>query len=183
MTGIKPMPNTNYPFISHPNVKSNIGYGFDRLTDAYMDTAERFAQLSSCRFLKMGAIIVKDDSIISIGYNETPQGFDNCCDDTVCVNDTDEAKIKNKKKLVEYSDSVAFKNIDPSTYIHAETIAISKGNNVEGSVLYCTHAPCVECAKQIYSAGIERVIYKHDISDDGGIIFLKTCGLYTIRFG
>jgi dCMP deaminase len=173
----------NYPFIrSNPN-RSSVGHSFDRWTEAYMDTAERFAELSTCNNLKVGAIIVKDHRIISIGFNETPTGFDICCAATnSCPNDTSEDPIY---KLTTYEDSAAFKvSMKPNQEnIHAETIAIAKCSETEGSELYCTHAPCIECAKLIYASGIWRVFYKNDHGNDDGIMFLKKCGTYVAKYG
>lgn len=123
-----------------------------------MDTAERFAQLSSAVKLKVGAIIVKDNRIISIGYNGTPAGWDNCCE------------IDTELGLVT-KDEV----------IHAEANAIAKlasshesGKNAD---MYCTHAPCIHCAKQIYGAGIKSVTYKQEYRNTAGISFLQHCGI------
>jgi len=108
--------------------------------DAYMDTAERFAQLSSAKRLKVGAVVVKDHRIISIGYNGTPSGWDNACENVVQLSD----------------DTVTTKTKDE--VIHAEANAILKlaksNEGGDGAVLFCTHAPCVECAKLIYGSGI-----------------------------
>ena len=131
--------------------------------DAYMDTAERFGQLSSAKRLKVGAVVVKDHRIISIGYNGTPAGWDNVCEDLVQLSD----------------DTVTTKTKDE--VIHAEANAILKraksneGGN--GAVLFCTHAPCVECAKLIYGSGINKVYYKNQYRDDSGLKFLEKCSV------
>jgi dCMP deaminase len=131
--------------------------------DAYMDTAERFGQLSSAKRLKVGAVVVKDHRIVSIGYNGTPAGWDNVCEDLVQLSD----------------DTVTTKTKDE--VIHAEANAILKlaksneGGN--GAVLFCTHAPCVECAKLIYGSGINKVYYKNQYRDDSGLKFLEKCSV------
>ena len=118
-----------------------------------MDTAERFGALSSAKRLQVGAIVVKDNRIISIGYNGMPAGWDNVCEDE-----------NNKTK---------------SEVIHAEANAIAKlargHESGDNACIYITHAPCVECAKQIYSSGISRVYYKHSYKSKDGIEFLKKC--------
>jgi len=123
-----------------------------------MDTAERFAQLSTCERLKVGCIIVKDDRIISIGYNGTPSGWDNCCEI-----DTELGQVT--------VDEV----------IHAEANAIAKlaksNESGLGAEMYCTHAPCIHCAKQIYAAGIWKVTYKEEYRNNNGITFLEKCGI------
>lgn len=123
--------------------------------DAFMDTAERFAQLSSAKRLKVGAVIVHDNRIISIGYNGTPAGWDNACEDE---------NFKTKDEV-----------------IHAEANAVTKlarsGDSGAGASLYCTHAPCIHCAKIIYGAGISKVYYRDAYSSTDGVNFLEKCGV------
>jgi dCMP deaminase len=131
--------------------------------DAYMDTAERFAQLSSAKRLKVGAVVVKDHRIISIGYNGTPSGWDNACENVVQLSD----------------DTVTTKTKDE--VIHAEANAILKlaksNEGGDGAVLFCTHAPCVECAKLIYGSGINKVYYRNQYRDSSGLDFLNKCAV------
>lgn len=123
--------------------------------DAFMDTAERFAQLSSAVRLKVGAVVVKDNRIISIGYNGTPVGWTNECEG-------EDGKTKDE-------------------VIHAEANAIAKlardGESGSLADLFCTHAPCIHCAKMIYGAGIKKVYYRDSYRDDSGINFLLKCGV------
>ena len=111
----------------------------DKFIDAFMDVAERFAQLSSAQRAKVGAIIVKDKRIISIGYNGMPSGWDNDC----------EHDGKTKPEV-----------------LHAETNAIAKvaqsSESSRGSELFCTHLPCMECAKLIHQSGIVTVYYREE---------------------
>ncbi len=131
--------------------------------DAFMDTAERFAQLSSARRLKVGSVVVQDNRIISIGYNGTPAGWTNECEEYVTLSDE---TVINKTK-----DEV----------IHAEANAISKlardGESGNGASLFCTHAPCVQCAKLIYGAGIKKVYYRDTYRDTKGVEFLEKCNI------
>lgn len=124
--------------------------------DAFMDTAERFAQLSSAVKLKVGSVVVKDNRIISIGYNGTPSGWDNVCEH-------------------EGVDNLITKD----EVIHAEANAITKlardGESGAGSTLFCTHAPCVQCAKLIYGAGITSVYYRNQYRNSDGLEFLEKC--------
>lgn len=134
--------------------------------DAFMDTAERFAQLSTAKRLKVGAVVVKDNRIISIGYNGTPAGWDNCCEDPVYgFNDSGKTTIVDTKT----KDEV----------IHAEANSISKlardGESGNGASIFCTHAPCIHCAKLIYGAGIIEVYYRESYRDTAGIDFLINC--------
>jgi dCMP deaminase len=129
-----------------------------------MDTAERFASLSTAKRLQVGAIVVKDNRIISIGYNGMPAGWDNCCEDEVYSDYDDEYHLKTKPEV-----------------IHAEANAIAKlarsTESGDRSTMYITHAPCIECAKLIYSSGITKVYFKNEYRSDSGITFLNKCGL------
>lgn len=129
--------------------------------DAFMDTAERFAQLSSAVRLQVGAVVVKENRIISIGYNGTPAGWDNLCED-----------------IVQLSDDTLVTKTKPEV-IHAEANAISKlardGEAGSGASMFCTHAPCVDCAKLIYGAGINNVYYRQSYRNDDGLDFLQKC--------
>jgi dCMP deaminase len=127
--------------------------------DAFMDTAERFAQLSSAVRLKVGAVVVKDNRIISIGYNGMPAGWTNECEFT------------NEDNYIETKPEV----------VHAEANAIIKlardGESGKGATLFCTHAPCIHCAKLIHGAGIEKVYYRESYRDTIGIDFLNKCNI------
>jgi len=126
-----------------------------KLINAYMECAEVFAKLSTAKKLQVGAIIVKDQRIISIGYNGTPEGWCNVCEDE-----------HNKTK---------------PEVIHSEMNCINKlarsTESGENSTMFITHSPCMECAKSIYGAGIKEVYFKNFYRDDSGIIFLKKCGI------
>jgi len=142
--------------------------------DAFMDTAERFAQLSSSRRLKVGAVVVKDNRITSIGYNGTPAGWDNNCEDEIgyVLDDSGniiETRLKTKDEV-----------------IHAEANAIAKlardGESGSGSAMFCTHAPCVQCAKLIYGAGISKLFYRDAYRDNNGLDFLAATGVEVIPY-
>jgi dCMP deaminase len=129
-----------------------------------MDTAKIFAGLSSARRLHVGAIVVKDDRIISIGYNGMPAGWDNNCEDIVEQHEDGEQILKTKSEV-----------------LHAESNAIAKlaksSESGFGADIFITHAPCMECAKLIYQSGIKRVYFGMAYRDDAGINFLKKSGL------
>jgi len=140
-----------------------------RLIDAYMKTAETFAELSYARRLHVGAIVVKDDRIISIGYNGMPAGWDNDCEDEIGhVLDVDENVVEIRLKT-------------KPEVLHAERNALdklAKGNEGGlGSTMFITHAPCLECAKSIYGAGISHVFYKDSYRSEDGVQFLTKCGV------
>ena len=135
----------------------------DKFINAYMDVAERFAELSSARRLHVGAIVVKDDRIISIGYNGMPAGWDNDCEDKVWTQDGDYT-LKTKPEV-----------------LHAETNCIAKlaksNESGMGATMFITHAPCLDCAKLIYQSGIGSVLYRNAYRDTGGITFLERSGI------
>lgn len=140
-----------------------------KFVDAYMDVAHRFAQLSTAKRLQVGAIIVKDDRIISIGYNGMPSGWTNECEYKKC--DPDPSGHGEHHYYMKTKDEV----------IHAEANAIAKlargPESGLGSTLFLTHSPCIQCAKQIYTAGIQEVFYKEDYRDPAGVEFLKKCNI------
>ena len=129
-----------------------------------MDTAERFAQLSSAKRLQVGAVVVKDNRIISIGYNGMPSGWTNECEEVIETHEDGGVITKTKDEV-----------------IHAEANAISKlaksGDSGDKADLFCTHAPCVHCAKMIYGAGIKKVFYRNSYRDELGLEFLQKCGI------
>lgn len=147
--------------------------------EAYMDVAERFAQLSSARKLKVGAVVVKDNRIISIGYNGTPAGWDNNCEDEFYT--YDERDLENGDWTFNPEKKYWTTLHTKSEVIHAERNALDKlartTGGGEGATLFVTHAPCMECSKSIYSTGIISVYYRHDYKSPDGIKFLQKCGI------
>jgi dCMP deaminase len=131
--------------------------------EAYMKTAEVFAECSTATRLHVGAIIVKDERIISIGYNGTPSGWDNNCEDIKINNDGD------------------FVTVTKPEVLHAETNAIAKlakfDGSGSGSVLFVTHAPCLDCSKLVFQAGISSVYYRNSYRDNAGVDFLIKTGV------
>jgi dCMP deaminase len=133
-----------------------------------MDVAERFAQLSSATRLQVGAIVVKDDRIVSIGYNGMPSGWDNCCEDVVREDEVGFQVTKTKAEV-----------------LHAETNAIAKlaksGESGLGATMFVTHAPCIDCAKLVYQSGIATVYYKNEYRSTQGLVFLNKSGVEVIH--
>jgi dCMP deaminase len=124
-----------------------------------MDWARRAAELSHARRLHVGAVIVKDDTVISYGYNGMPAGWDNNCEDEVYQQDGTTG-LKTKPEV-----------------LHAESNAIAKLarsiNSGNGADIFITHAPCLDCAKLIYQSGIRRVYFNQAYRDNSGIEFLE----------
>ena len=126
-----------------------------RYDKAYMKMAETWGELSHCKRKKVGALIVKDRMIISDGFNGTPSGFENECED---------------------------ENYYTKWYVlHAEANAILKvaasAQSCEGATLYITLSPCRECSKLIHQAGIKRVVYLVEYKDRSGLDFLEKAGV------
>jgi dCMP deaminase len=153
--------------------------------DAYMDVAERFAQLSSAVRLQVGAIAVKDDRIVSIGYNGTPHGWDNDCETRIYM-ENDRANwqgVDNLSEQYPYLDEAgkSYRLTSKPEVLHAESNCISKlarsPESGNGAAMFVTHAPCIDCAKLIYQSGISAVYYKHRYRDTAGIKFLEKCGI------
>ena len=124
----------------------------------YLRMARIWAENSYCQRRKVGALVVKDKMIISDGYNGTPSGFENICEDE--------------------------SNVTKPYVLHAEANAITKlarsSNNSEGSTLYVTAAPCIECAKLIIQAGIKRVVYGEKYRLDDGLKLLRKANIEII---
>ena len=135
---------------------------------AFMDVAERFAQLSSAVRLQVGAIVVKDDRIISIGYNGMPSGWDNCCEDTF-----------------HHHELGTCTTITKAEVLHAESNAVAKlaksSESGLGATMFVTHAPCIDCAKLVYQSGIATVYYKNEYRSTQGVDFLNKSNVDVIK--
>lgn len=143
---------------------------------AHLEVAEVYARLSKAKRLQVGAIVVKDNRVISIGYNGTPAGWDNNCEEEVSV--TEDCYIDNGSPA--YPITTTSLKTKPEV-IHAEANAIAKlaRSNESGfdSTMYITHAPCFDCAKLIHIAGIKKVYFRKHYRSEEGIKFLKKCNI------
>lgn len=144
----------------------------------YFDIANRVAQESYARRLKVGAIIVKDGRIISMGWNGMPSGWDNCCEDQIYAN---EWTVDNDVWYYEDQEGRPYNLVTKPEVLHAESNAIAKlAKSTEsgaGADLYITLSPCIECAKLIHQTGIKNVYYQTDYRKDDGIVFLQKSGI------
>jgi len=126
----------------------------------YLEMAAIWAKNSYCKRRQVGALLVKNKMIISDGFNGTPSGFENQCEDE--------------------------NNMTKPYVLHAEANAITKvaksGNSSEGATLYITTAPCIECAKLIIQSGIERVVYAEEYRKSEGIDLLKRANIEVVNF-
>lgn len=131
------------------------------LDNRYLRMAHIWSENSYCKRRKVGALVVKDKTIISDGYNGTPSGFENVCEDE--------------------------NNVTKPYVLHAEANAITKlarsTNSGEGATLYVTASPCIECAKLIIQAGIRRVVYGEKYRLDDGLRLLQRAGIETVYCG
>jgi dCMP deaminase len=150
----------------------------EKFIKLYMDWAKRVSELSYARRLKVGSVIVKDDCVISYGYNGMPAGWDNDCENEMLESTTEEtgkATIVTTRKVLKTKPEV----------IHAESNAIAKlaksANSGVGSTMFITHSPCIECAKLIYQSGITTVYYNGEYRSEDGIKFLEKSGVTVVQ--
>lgn len=164
----------------------------EKLVNAYMETARVFSKLSHARRRHVGAIVVKDDRIISIGYNGMPAGWDNNCEDKEYMS-VDAGGWLNPDEIEErwpfeeeehgpyYESTRRYRLKTKPEVLHAESNAIAKlarsNDSGEGADLFVTTSPCIECAKLIYQSGIRRVWFGEQYRDDSGIEFLRKSGI------
>ncbi len=127
----------------------------------YMDLAERIAQMSYSKRLKVGSVLVKDQKIISFGWNGMPSGFDNNC---------------------EFINEITGDLVTRPEVLHSEANCLMKlaksTESSENAELFITHSPCIECSKMIHQSGIKSIFFKHRYRDDSGIKFLQKANLY-----
>jgi dCMP deaminase len=144
-----------------------------KFIDYYMKIAEVTAGLSYAKRLQVGAVIVKDNQILATGYNGMPSGWENVCEyeEEILVSDLEKGNRLEKTGQLKTKPEV----------LHAETNAIAKvAQSTEsslGATLFCTHAPCIECAKLIYQSGINTVYYRDHYRSDAGLKFLELSGV------
>jgi dCMP deaminase len=148
-----------------------------KFIDAHMAAAEVYSKLSSAKRLQVGCVVVKDNTIIGIGYNGMPSGWTNDCEYKVYAN---EWSIDNSVWDYQEEDSGHPYNLKTKPEVlHAETNALAKiarsTNSSEGASLFVTHAPCLDCAKLIHQSGINSIYYRNSYRDETGIDFLKKC--------
>ena len=137
----------------------------------YLDIADSVLNRATCLRRKYGAIIVRNDEIISTGYNGAPRGRRNCSDLGFCTR--------------EFMKIPSGERYELCRSVHAEANAITKvaksANNCDGSTLYITAAPCIECSKLIIQAGIKRVVYLDDYRSEDGLNLLRRVGIECVK--
>ena len=134
-----------------------------RYNDLYIDLAERISKMSHAKRLQVGCVLVKNDNILSYGWNGMPAGWDNNCED-VFYDEIGTEKLKTKPEV-----------------LHSEANCLMKvtktNNSSDGATMFITHSPCLECSKLIHQAGIKWVYYRSSYRDESGIKFLENCGV------
>jgi dCMP deaminase len=132
--------------------------------DAHINAAEVYSKLSSAKRLQVGCVVVKDNTIIGIGYNGMPSGWTNDCEE-----------------VIEYLEDGGQVTKTKPEVLHAETNALAKiarsTNSSEGASMFVTHAPCLDCAKLIHQSGINSVYYRNTYRSEDGIKFLEKCNI------
>ncbi len=149
-----------------------------KYNDLYMGIAEKTSQMSYAKRLQVGSVIVKDDNIISFGWNGMPSGWDNTCETKIYFL---EPELENSY-VFPYEDEVGkYRLVTRPEVLHAESNAIAKlsksKESSESAVMYCTHAPCIECSKLIFQSGIKKLFYREAYRNSEGLNFLDKSGV------
>lgn len=159
----------------------------EKFIKAHMKAAESYAELSSAKRLQVGCVIVKDNTVIGIGYNGMPSGWDNNCEETEFIL-KDECHYSREYLIQQNFTETAYswnRLHSKKEVLHAETNAIAKvsrsTNSSESASLFVTHAPCLECAKIIHQAGIKEVYYRTSYRSEDGVNFLKKCEIEVVQ--
>ena len=166
-----------------------------KFIDYYMDVAERTSKLSSAVRRQVGAVIVKDNRILSYGYNGMPTGWDNTCEYKDYMSSDaggwlDPDEIEQRWPFEEWSEKYEsnrrYRLVTKDEVLHAESNSIAKvsGSNEssEDATLFVTTAPCIHCAKMIFQSGIKSVFYRDTYRDEAGIEFLTKGGVSVTRY-
>jgi len=166
-----------------------------KFIDYYMDVADRTSKLSHALRLQVGAVIVKDNRILSYGYNGMPSGWDNECEyrEYMPVDAGgwfDMEEVLEAYPIQEYDKNVEsyrrYKLVTKDEVLHAESNAIAKVSgsteSSDGATIFCTHAPCIHCAKMIWQSGIKSLYYRETYRDKKGLEFLEKSGVNVTKY-
>ena len=149
-----------------------------RYNSLYMDLADRISGMSHAVRLKVGCLLVKDGNIISFGWNGMPAGWDNGCEYIADVPASD--------PRYDYASFTKELRTKPEV-LHSEANCLMKlartSGSAAGASMFCTHAPCMQCAKLIYGAGVGRLYYRNTYRDTSGLEFLDKSGVKVEKFG
>lgn len=159
----------------------------DKMLHYYMDVAKRTAKLSYAEKLKVGAILVKNDNIISFSYNGQPRGWnDNICEDKIYADEEQDINCFYPLSESDFELGSRFYRLKTKpTVIHAEEAMLMKvassHESTEGSSLFCTHSCCINCAKLLYGAKIKEFYYHEEYRCNDGLEFLDKCGILVTK--
>ena len=159
-----------------------------KFIDYYMDVAERTSKLSSAIRRQVGAVIVKDNRILSYGYNGMPTGWDNTCENKEYMpgDQRDGNLYPHEEYDKEVESNRRYRLITKDEVLHAESNAIAKVSgsteSSEDATLFVTTAPCIHCAKMIFQSGIKSVFYRDTYRDEAGLEFLEKGGVSVTRY-
>lgn len=167
----------------------------NKFIDYYMDVAERTSKLSYAIRLQVGAVIVKENRILSYGYNGMPTGWDNECEYKDYMSRDvggwlDPEEIEERWPIIEYDPEVEsnrrYRLVTKDEVLHAEMNALAKvsgsSESSQNSIMFSTHAPCIHCAKGIFQAGIKNLFYRDTYRDQAGLEFLEKGGIIVNRY-
>jgi len=159
-----------------------------KFIDYYMDVAERTSKLSSAIRRQVGAVIVKENRILSYGYNGMPTGWTNECENKEYMPGDmwDGHLYPHEEYDKEVESNRRFRLVTKDEVLHAESNAIAKVSgsteSSENATLFVTTAPCIHCAKMIFQSGIKNVFYRDTYRDDAGVEFLQKGGVSVTRY-
>jgi dCMP deaminase len=164
---------------------------------AYMNVAREIAKCSTAKRLKVGAVVVKDHQMF-VGYNGTPDGWDNTCEDVVWMSKSkkiisDAEQQKKWPYIGSYTDengtvvTTRYKLVTKPEVIHAESNCLIKMAKTptsasDNACMFITHSPCIECAKLIYQAGVKQVYYETEYRSQDGVYFLQRAGISVTKY-
>ena len=157
----------------------------NRLDERYLAMAKEWSKMSHAKRKKVGCLIVKDEQIISDGYNGTPSGFDNNCEEVFYTCDERDF-YKDQEWELDRGKEKFFKLKTKPEVLHAESNALMKlarsTNSSEGATIYCTYSPCFDCAKLIVQSGVKRFVYNETYRNTQGLDLLKKAGVEIIKY-
>jgi dCMP deaminase len=157
----------------------------DKLDERYLAMAKEWSKMSHAKRKKVGCLIVKDEQIISDGYNGTPSGFDNNCEEVFYTCDERDF-YKDQEWELDRGKEKFFKLKTKPEVLHAESNALMKlarsTNSSEGATIYCTYSPCFDCAKLIVQSGVKRFVYNETYRNTQGLDLLKKAGVEIIKY-
>jgi dCMP deaminase len=157
----------------------------NKLDKTYLKMAQAWAEMSHATRKKVGCLIVKDERIISDGFNGTPSGFDNDCEEVFYTYDERDFYRDQEWQLDKGKDKF-FKLKTKPEVLHAESNALMKlarsTNSSEGATIYCTYSPCFDCAKLIVQSGVKRFVYNETYRKTEGLDLLKKAGVEIAKY-